>query len=56
MEQAALMYRTTQAEQASERLSTWAQQWRPLTSDAIATLECDFEQTLIDPLSSVALL
>ena len=47
MEQAALIYRAPQAEQARERLSAWAQQWYPQAPHAVATLERDFEQTLI---------
>jgi putative transposase len=47
MEQAALIYRATQVEQAHEQLSIWAHQWRPQAPDAVATLERDFEQTLI---------
>jgi transposase-like protein len=47
MEQAALVYRATHAEQARNRLSAWAHQWRPHIPDAVATLERDFEQTLV---------
>jgi putative transposase len=47
LEQAALIYRASQAEEARSQLSVWAQQWRPHVPDAVATLERDFEHTLV---------
>jgi putative transposase len=47
LQQAALIYRASQAQGAREQLSVWAQQWRPHVPDAVATLERDFEHTLL---------
>ncbi len=47
MEQASLMYRASDAESARQRLSEWSQKWRPQAPDTVATLERDFEHTLV---------
>jgi transposase-like protein len=47
MEQAAHIYEAEHAEMARQRLGDWAQQWRPLAPEAVATLERDFEATLV---------
>src|SRR5207237_6133952 len=46
-EQAALIYQAPQAQIARERLSDWREQWRPQAPEAVATLERDFEHTLV---------
>ena len=47
MEQAAHMYEAEHPEIARQRLRDWAQQWRPQAPAAVATLERDFEDTLV---------
>jgi putative transposase len=47
MEQAAHIYEAEHAEMARQRLGDWAQQWRPHAPKAVATLERDFEDTLV---------
>ena len=47
MEQAAHIYEAEHAELARQRLHDWAQQWRPHAPEAVATLERDFEDTLV---------
>ncbi len=47
LEQASVIYEAESAAQARERLTTWAQQWRQRAPKAVATLERDFEQTLV---------
>ena len=47
MEQAAHIYEAEYAEMARQRLRDWAQQWRPQAPEAVATLERDFEDTLV---------
>src|SRR5579864_851576 len=47
MEQAALIYEAELPEIARQRLRDWAQQWRSQAPLAVATLERDFEHTLV---------
>lgn len=47
MEQAALIYRAPDAEAARHQLAEWCQTWRLQAPEAVATLERDFEHTLI---------
>ena len=47
MEQAAHIYEAEHPEMARQRLCDWAQQWRPHAPEAVATLERDFEATLV---------
>jgi putative transposase len=47
MEQAALIYRAPHAGAARQQLCDWSQKWRPQAPDAVATLERDFEHTLV---------
>lgn len=47
MEQAAQVYRADDANEARKRLATWSEQWRELAPQSVATLERDFEQTLV---------
>lgn len=47
MEQAAHIYEAEHPEIARQRLRDWAQQWRPQAPEAVATLERDFEDTLV---------
>jgi transposase-like protein len=47
LEQASAVYQAESAVQARERLSQWAQRWRERAPQAVATLERDFEQTLV---------
>lgn len=47
LEQASMIYQAESAAQARERLAQWAQQWCEHAPKAVATLERDFEQTLI---------
>ena len=47
LRQAALIYQASQAQGARSQLSLWAQQWRPHVPDTVATLERDFEHTLV---------
>jgi putative transposase len=45
--QASAIYQAESAAQAWERLAKWAQDWRERAPKAVATLERDFEQTLV---------
>ncbi|WP_040445441.1 transposase [Ktedonobacter racemifer] len=47
MEQAALVYQAENASNARLRLARWGEQWREQAPQSIATLERDFEQTLV---------
>ena len=47
LEQASAIYQAESAAQANTRLTRWAQQWRQQAPQAVATLERDFEQTLV---------
>ena len=47
LEQASAIYQAESAAQARERLVHWAQHWRERAPQAVATLERDFEQTLV---------
>jgi putative transposase len=47
LKQAAHIYEAPQAELARQRLSDWAQQWHLQAPEAVATLEGDFEDTLV---------
>ncbi|SRR5690348_5187445 len=47
MEQAAHIYQAEQADIARQRLRDWAELWRPQAPLAVATLERDFEDTLV---------
>jgi putative transposase len=47
MEQAAAVYQAENAAEAYQRLAEWAKQWREQASQSVATLERDFEQTLV---------
>jgi putative transposase len=47
MEQAAAVYQADTAEDARKRLATWGEQWRGQAPQSVATLERDFEQTLV---------
>jgi transposase-like protein len=47
MEQAAAVYHAENAEEARKRLTGWAKQWCEQAPQAVATLERDFEQTLV---------
>ena len=47
LEQASVIYQAESAAQARERLARWAEQWRECAPKAVATLERDFEQTLV---------
>ena len=47
MEQAKAIYQAESASQAKERLQIWATQWREYAPKAVATLEKDFEHTLV---------
>ena len=47
LEQASAIYQAESAAQARERLARWAEQWRECVPKAVATLERDFEQTLV---------
>jgi putative transposase len=47
MEQAAEVYHAETAEDARLRLALWTKQWREQAPQAVATLERDFEQTLV---------
>ena len=46
MEQASVIYQAESAEEARQRLTAFAEQWRARTHKAVATLERDFEQTI----------
>src|SRR5436305_14989145 len=45
--QASAIYQAESAAQARERLACWAEQWRERAPKGVATLERDFEQTLV---------
>jgi transposase-like protein len=47
LEQASAIYQAESAAQARERLARWAQDWRERAPKEVATLERDFEQTLV---------
>ncbi len=47
LEQASAIYQAESAAQARERLTRWAEQWHERAPKAVATLERDFEQTLV---------
>src|SRR5947209_16895220 len=47
LEQARAIYQAESAAQARERLARWAEQWCACAPKAVATLERDFEQTLV---------
>ncbi len=47
LEQASVMYQAESAAQACQRLAQWAEDWRERAPKAVATLERDFEQTLV---------
>ena len=47
LEQASAIYQAESAAQARERLACWAEQWRECAPKAVATLQRDFEQTLV---------
>jgi putative transposase len=47
MKQAAHIYEADHPEIARQRLSDWTQQWRSQIPEAVATLERDFEHTLV---------
>jgi Transposase, Mutator family len=47
MEQAAAVYQAETAEDARLRLTAWTKQWREQAPQSVATLERDFEQTLV---------
>jgi hypothetical protein len=56
MEQAAAIYQASNADEARQRLSRWRAKWQELAPQAVATLERDFEQTLVfSALSGLAL-
>ena len=47
LEQASAIYQAESAAQARERLTRWAEDWRERAPKAVATLERDFEHTLV---------
>jgi putative transposase len=47
MEQAALIYRASHAADARQQIAQWADTWRLQAPEAVATLERDFEHTLV---------
>jgi len=47
MEQAATVYHAETADAAASVWPQWAKQWRGQAPQAVATLERDFEQTLV---------
>jgi hypothetical protein len=47
MEQASTIYQAETAPQARDRLASFAKQWRDQAPQSVATLERDFEQTLV---------
>ncbi|HJT57603.1 MAG TPA: transposase [Ktedonobacteraceae bacterium] len=47
MEQAAAIYQAEDASEARQCLARWAKQWREQAPQSVATLERDFEQTLV---------
>jgi transposase-like protein len=46
MEQAGAVYQAESAQEARQRLATFADTWRARTPKTVATLERDFEQTI----------
>lgn len=47
MEQAALIYCASHADGARQQLAAWSDTWRLQAPEAVATLERDFESTLV---------
>jgi putative transposase len=47
MEQASAIYQAGNANEARNRLAQWCEQWQEQAPQAVATLERDFEQTLV---------
>jgi putative transposase len=47
MKQAAAVYQAEDASEARKRRAQWAEQWRVQAPQSVATLERDFEQTLV---------
>lgn len=47
MKQAKMIYKSPSVLQAKQRLQEWSEQWRDCAPKAVATLERDFEQTLV---------
>jgi len=47
MKQAKMIYQAPSALQAKQQLQQWAAQWRECAPQAVATLERDFEQTVV---------
>ncbi len=47
MKQAAMIYQAESALQAKQRLSQWGEQWHECAPKSVATLQRDFEQTLM---------
>ena len=47
MEQASAIYQAESAAEARQRLTAFAEQWRARTPKTVATLERDFEQTIV---------
>jgi putative transposase len=47
MQEASLVYEAESAEQARERLATWASTWREQAPDTVATFERDFGDTIV---------
>jgi putative transposase len=47
MQQAKQIYQAESALQAKQRLHTWSEQWSPRAPKAVATLQRDFEHTLV---------
>ncbi|MFL5665101.1 MAG: transposase [Ktedonobacteraceae bacterium] len=47
LEQASAIYQAESAAQANARLARWAEHWRQQAPQTVATLERDFEQTLV---------
>jgi len=47
LKQASMIYQAESAAQARERLARWAENWRDQAPKAVATMERDFEQTLV---------
>jgi len=47
MAQASAIYQAGNADEARNRLVQWCEQWQEQAPQAVATLERDFEQTLV---------
>jgi len=47
MKQAGAVYQAENASEARKRLAQWGEQWRGHAPQSVATLERDFEQTLV---------